>query len=187
MKGIMKGISVWIWVIAGFIVGLIMFTVSLQFIGFVTTAREKELARSSLDDLATSVNGICTNSVGSALTKTIDFPEKVSSIYATNDTRTFANTSRAYGNNLCMNFSSEIICDNLNCNLEMETITSGVTLQSLLNQFLGRFGTNSYVLRITKTECGVSVLFPNSQSTCESISTSTSTTVSTTTITQQLV
>lgn len=163
----MKGISVWIWVIAGFIVGLLMFAISLQFIGFVTMAREKELAKGSLDDLASNVNGLCTNSVGNAFTKTIDFPEKVSLVYAASDIRNVANASRANGNNLCMNFSNEIVCDDLNCNLEMQTISSGVTLQNLLNQFLGRFGTNSYVVQIMRTDCGVAILPQNSQSSCE--------------------
>lgn len=162
----MKGISVWIWVIAGFIVGILMFAISLQFIGFVTTAREKELAKTDLDDLASNVNGLCTNSAGNALTKTLEFPEKVTSVYATNDARILINISRNSGNNLCMDFSNEIVCDDLNCNLEMETITSGVTLQTLLNQFLGRFGTNTFVVKILKTDCGVAVLSQNSQTTC---------------------
>jgi hypothetical protein len=182
----MKGITVWIWVIAGIIVGLIMFAVSLQFIGFVTMAREKELARGSLDDLASNVNGLCTNFVGSAFTNTVEFPEKVTAVYATSDTRSFVNNARTYGRNLCMNFSSEIICDDVNCNLEMETINSGVTLQNLLNQFLGRFGTNSYLVRISKTDCGVAILLPNSQTMCTQ-STSTTTMITTTSTTQQIV
>lgn len=185
----MKGITVWIWVIASFIVGLMMFAVSLQFIGFVTMARQKELARGSLDDLAGNVNGLCANFVGNNIMKTVQFPEKVSSVYATNDTRIFANAPRTFGSNLCMNFSNEIICDSLNCNLEMQTIVSGTTLQNLLNQFLGRFGTNSYLVQISKTDCGVAVLSQNSQTTCEQTETITTTTatISTTTTTVQIV
>lgn len=154
----MKGITVWLWVIASFIVGLMMFVVSLQFIGFVTVAREKELARGSLDDLASNANGLCANFVGSNIMKAVQLPEKVSSVYATSDIRVFPNDSRTFGNNLCMNFSNEIICDDLSCNVGMQTIVSGTTLQNLLNQFLGRFGTNSYNLQILKTDCGVSIL-----------------------------
>jgi hypothetical protein len=181
----MKGISVWIWVIAGIIVGFIMFAVSLQFISFVTMAREKELARGNLDDLASNINGLCTNSAGSAFTNTVEFPEKVTAVYATSDTRSFVNNVRTYGRNLCMNFSSEIICDDVNCDLEMETINSGVTLQNLLNQFLGRFGTNSYFVQISKTDCGVAVLLQNSQTTCGQ--STTTTIITTTSTTPQLV
>lgn len=169
----MKGISVWIWVVASFIIGLLMFAISLQFIGFVTTSREKELARGSLDYLTSNVNGLCTNRVGTSLTKTAEFPETVTKVFVTNDIRNIPRTERSYGNNLCMNISSEIICNNLNCKTEMENIVSGETLQSLLNQFLGRFGTNSYVLQIQKTDCGVAVLPQSLQSTCGQTATTT--------------
>jgi len=162
----MKGISVWIWVVAGFIMGIILFATSLQFITFITTAKQKELAKESLDTLASNVNGICNNRAGDSFMKSVDFPEKVTKVYATKDTSLVPNQQRTYGNNLCMNFSNELICDNVECNLEMDAITSGENLQSLLNRFLGRYGTNSYDLEILKTDCGVALLSQNSQSTC---------------------
>jgi len=162
----MKGINVWIWLIAAFIIGILMFTISLQFITYITTSQQKELARESLDELSTNINGLCSNRAGDEFLKTITFPEKVTAIYATKDVRLSPVDQRTYGNSLCMIFSNELICNDISCNLEMEKISSGENLQSLLNQFSGKFGTNSYILRILKTDCGVAVLPESSKTTC---------------------
>lgn len=162
----MKGISVWIWLIASFIIAILMFTISFQFITYITASNEREISKENLDNLASNINGLCGNFVGDSVTKTVAFPEKVNLIYATNDVKIISNSARTYGTNLCMNFTGEIVCDNLNCNLEIETINNNLALQSLLNQFLGRYGTNSYTLTILKTDCGIAVLSQGSQSTC---------------------
>jgi hypothetical protein len=162
----MKGISVWIWVIASFIMAILMFTISFQFITYITVASEREVSKENLDNLASNINGICGNFVGDSIVENVMLPEKVSLVYATKDIKIVSNNSRTYGMNLCMNFTNEIVCDNLNCNLEMETINNNLSLQSLLNQLLGRYGTNSYTLEILKTNCGVAVLYQGSQSTC---------------------
>jgi hypothetical protein len=154
----MKGISVWIWVIAGFLIGIMMFAVSFQLISFIATAQQKELARENLDKIASNVNGLCTHRAGDKFSGTFAFPEKVRSVYVTKDVRFQPQSQRSSGNNLCMNFSKELICDDLDCNLEMQTIVGSENLQSLLNQYLGRYGTNSYDLQILKTECGVAIL-----------------------------
>jgi hypothetical protein len=154
----MKGISVWIWVIASFLIGIMMLAVSFQLMGFISAAQQKELARENLDRLASNVNGLCTHHAGNKFSATVAFPQKVRSIYATKDKRIVPTAERSSGNNLCMNFSKELICDDLDCDLDMKQITSGENLQSLLNQFLGRYGTNSYDLQILRTECGVAIL-----------------------------
>jgi hypothetical protein len=161
----MKGISVWIWVMAGFIIGLLMFMISIQFLGYITAAQQKELARSNLDGLAVYINGLCNNRVGDSFSEIFSFPEKVTSVYATTDIKVSPETKRTYGNNLCMNFSNEVICDDVKCNLEMEKITIKETLQSLIS-LPGKFGTNSYNLNLVKTDCGIAVLPQNSTSTC---------------------
>ena len=162
----MKGISIWIWVIGGIIIGFLMFMVSLQFINYITLAKEKEVGRESLDELASNVNGLCSSRAGDSISKTFLLPDKVSVVYAAKDTKFSSNASRTYGSALCIIFSNEIICNNLNCNLEMETINNHESLQTLLNQFLGSYGTNSYSVKILKTDCGVAVLSPSSQTTC---------------------
>lgn len=163
----MKGISVWIWLIASFIIGILMFTISLQFINYITTTQQRELATQNLDDFAADVNGLCTNRAGNSVSKTIVLPEKITSVYSTNDIKIVPNTSRTNGNKLCMNFSSEFICDNLNCVLEMDSIRTTENLQSLLNQFLGKYGVNTFTLTIAKTDCGVAALNQGSQSNCK--------------------
>jgi len=162
----MKGISIWIWLIASIVIGMLMFAIALQFIKFITEAQERELGKQSLDDLSSNVNGLCGSRTGSSISKTLTLPDKLGVIYATNDVKNQSNATRTYGIDLCMFFSNEVVCNNLNCNVEVETIINHETLQSLLNQFLGKFGTNLYSVKILKTDCGVSILRPESQSTC---------------------
>lgn len=162
----MKGVTIWIWLIAGIVIGMLMFVLALQFIKFITEAQERELGKQNLDDLSSNINGLCGSRAGTSLTKTVSLPDKLNVIYATNDVKLQSNATRTYGINLCMVFANEVVCDNLNCILEMETITNQESLQTLLNQFLGKFGTNSYTVKVLKTDCGVAVLSQDSKTTC---------------------
>jgi len=162
----MKGVSVWLWLIASIVIGLLMLTLALQFIKFITEAKEKDLGKENLDELASHINGLCSSRTGDSVQKNVILPDKVSIVYATNDVKFPSNESKTYGINLCMMFSNEIICNYLNCNLEIDTIKNHETIQTILNQFLGNFGTNSFAVKILRTDCGVAVLTEGSASTC---------------------
>jgi hypothetical protein len=162
-KGL-KGITVWIWIIAGLIVGLILFTIFVQFISYIMRAREVESAKSTFQELANDARNICQTIAGagsSKLEKTYVFPDAVSDVYSVTSVSKSAeiqSEARSYGRYLCMKIYEESVCENIQCDVEMSNIKNIPSLTTTINKILGTIGTKEYKLDITKAFCGVSVL-----------------------------
>jgi len=160
----MKGISVWIWIIGGLIIGLVMFTIFIQFLSYITRAREVESAKATFQELAGNARSICQTIAGagsSKLEKTYVFPDAVSDLYSVNSTSkstAVPSEPRSYGRYICMKIYEESICENIKCNVEMSNIKNVPSLTTTINKIMGRIGTKEYQLGITKVSCGVSVL-----------------------------
>jgi len=159
MKGNTKGISVWIWVIAGIIVGIILFTVFIQLLVYTTNAKEVQIAKMTFDELVYDVNSFCGTFGIAKTTKTFTFPDIVSRVYATNESKiqSFIN-GRSYGKILCMNATTEFLCQNVRCDVELSDIGVKNTLTTLVNKILGGFQSIDYQLNIQKTDCRVSIV-----------------------------
>ena len=162
-KGL-KGITVWIWIIGGLIVGLILFTIFVQFISYIMRAREVESAKSTFQELANNARNICQTIAGAAsskLEKTFVFPDAVSDVYSVTSVSKSAEIQsevRSYGRYLCMKIYEENVCENIQCDVEMSNIKNIPSLTTTINKILGKIGTKEYKLDIAKAFCGVSIL-----------------------------
>jgi len=160
----MKGISVWIWVIGGIIVGLVLFTIFIQFLSYITRVKEIELAKSTFQELVGNARNICKTIGGAAptrLEKTYVFPDAVSNIYSATSASTSATIplkERSYGRYLCMKIYEETFCEDVQCEVEMSNIKNVPSLTTAISKILGRMGINEYRMSITKVSCGVSIL-----------------------------
>ena len=155
----MKGITVWIWIIAGIIIAFLLFTVFIQLMGFITMSREKENALQSFQDLTGVVDSFCDTRSEAKVNKHYPFPESVSNVYSTSDPKKyFENNSRTYGNNVCMILMNETNCQQVRCSVEFHPIKNNQNVLSLVDQILGQSHYQDYFLTVVKTDCGVSVL-----------------------------
>lgn len=163
----MKGISVWIWVMGGIIVGMILFVLFVQIMSYVSMSRDKENAKAILGELAASVNSFCDAHLGEKSLKTIAFPDFVNVVFTSKDGREYeVKNNRTFGKWTCIKMGKEISCEKLNCELEMILIEQK---PSFISWTGGIFGSayQEYQLEIAKTECGVSALKPEMNSDCK--------------------
>jgi len=160
----MKGISLWIWIIGGIIVGFILFTIFIQFLSYITRTREVELGKSSFDELTIDAKNVCKTIGGAAptkLSKKFVFPEAVTDVYATANIRSNIPTGeKSYGKFMCMKIFDETICQDVQCEVEIANINNTPSLTTTISRILGRVGSQEYHLEITKNTCGVSILEP---------------------------
>jgi len=163
MKGL-KGISVWIWVVGSLVIGLILLTVFVQFLSYITKSREIEIAKSSFQTLSGDARSLCQTIAGAApskIEKPYTFPDAVSDIYSVSSTSNsfdIPSGVRSYGRYLCMKVYDEISCENIQCDVEMSSIKNTPSLITTINNILGRVGSKEYTLDIIKSDCGVSIL-----------------------------
>ena len=85
----MKGISEWMWLIGGVIVGVVMFMLFFQLMSYLTLSRAREDAKQSFDDLTSTINAMCQSKSGVQSTKRIVFPNSVSVVYSTTDPKVY--------------------------------------------------------------------------------------------------
>lgn len=155
----MKGISVWIWMIAGVLIGLLLFTVFVQILGITTTTREIQIANTNFGELAADANGLCGTFGTAKISKTYTFPDIVTRIYATDASKLPSFVSgRTYGSIICMNTTKEMDCQNMDCRIEMSDINSTNQLSGTLSRILGGFQNLNFQLDVEKTDCGVSII-----------------------------
>ena len=165
----MKGIAVWIWLIGGIIVGMIMFVLFFQLMSYLTLSRAREDARPSFDDLTSTVNALCEGRPGIQSSKKFVFPDSVSIVYSTSDPKTYVEkNNRTYGKFACLKFQKEQFCEGVSCDLEFHPIKAEENLLGVVDTLLGRSSYQEYLVKLTKTECGVSALNvgENPSSTC---------------------
>ena len=158
----MKGISVWLWVIGGVIIGFVLFAIYFQYIGFVTANSAKQDAIATFQEMTGTINGLCDSFAGTSITKTYSYPASVSLIYSTNDEKLYEEkNNRTYGSNLCLKLPDERSCSQAKCEVEFDPIKNQTTISSILDTLSGKTIYQQYQLKITKTDCGVSALLPD--------------------------
>lgn len=155
----MKGIAVWIWLVAGVIIGIIMFMLFFQLMSFLTLSRAREDAKQSFDDMTSSANALCQSKPGTQETKNFVFPSTVSIVYSTSDPKVYQEkNNRTYGSYACLKFQNEQYCEGLPCNLEFEPIRSTQTVLGLVDTLMGKSNYQQHLVTLSKNECGVSIL-----------------------------
>jgi len=155
----MKGIEVWIWIIAGIVVAFIMFSVFVQLMGFVTKSRETEDAKRTFGTLSTEVDSLCDSPIGQSTKSTFTFPESVSVVYSAPDPAKYYEIgNRTYGNFVCINIANDTTCQQVRCKVEFDPVKNSENILSLVDTILGQPHYQDYQLSLTKSLCGVSVL-----------------------------
>jgi hypothetical protein len=155
----MKGITVWMWLIAGVVVGMIMFVLFFQLMSYLTLSKYREDAKQSFDDLTSTINAMCESKSGIQSSKKIVFPDSVSMVYSTTDPKVFfEKNNRTYGKYACLKFQNEQFCEGLRCDLELSTIKNKPNVLGVVDTLLGRSSYHEYFVKLTKTECGISAL-----------------------------
>ena len=159
--------TVWIWVIGGVIAGLLLFTVFIELLTLTAQSQQRELAKASFAEIVTSINSLCDSRIGSAIQKTVKFPDSIKIVYAVdNEKNKPPENSIGNGSFVCYNTEKEKNCEKLNCNIEFFSLKSNQTLLSIVDKLLGRFGVDEYNILVKKNECGITVLPPNVKDSC---------------------
>lgn len=163
----MKGISVWIWVIAGIIIGMVMFTLFVQIMSYVAMSRDKENVKETLGEFAATVNSFCDAQTGEKTTTSFSFSSSVDTVFSSKDGIGYEEGNRTFGKWLCAKMGKEVSCERLNCELEMLLIKQKPSFSSLTSTVFGP-SYQDYEFEIAKTECGVSALEPGMKTDCKS-------------------
>lgn len=161
----MKGLSVWIWVVAGIILGFMMLVILVNIFSYTNKAKDQESMKKNFYEVVSTVSSIC-DSANAKTTKTITFPNNFNFIYSTDDMRYVNEEGRNFGKYLCIQFGEEKICEEMKCEIEMTTIAPGKGKVSLKDKILGQNPYIDFVLTIAKTDCGVSILSPKEKTEC---------------------
>ncbi|MFH0711012.1 MAG: hypothetical protein V1944_00370 [Candidatus Aenigmatarchaeota archaeon] len=155
----MKGLEVWMWLIAGVIVGMIMFALFFQLMSYLTLSKERENARESFGGLVNEINAMCESRPGAQATEKFVFPGSVSIVYSTSDLKAYSEIkNRTYGNYACMKFRTEQICEKLRCDLEFAPVKNKETVIGIVDILLSKSTYQEHTVQLTKTECGMSAL-----------------------------
>ncbi len=133
----MESVEVWMWIIAGLIIGGIVFSGAYVFLSRYMAQQEVSQARESFNRLKYSVNTVC---IGGSLDKEVDqyiFPYNVEKIYVIDE-----EGIEGEGNQLCMRIKDEeSSCAKINlCTLKMSTLDLGekTSIFYLIQKALGK-------------------------------------------------
>jgi len=154
----MKGISVWIWVVGGIILGLLMFTVLFQIVSFMLASRDASITKDNFQQLASVVSRFCDSRVGSKTTQSALF-KNVDFMYASSSGKTFnVINNRTFGRYFCINMSNELVCERTSCMIEVTTsINATAEKERLGGELAGITGKEmrEYLFSVEKQRCGV--------------------------------
>ncbi len=158
----MKGISTWIWVIGGIIIGVILVSSFFNVYVNLILERHKQNSIEAFEDIVSTVNTLCAMNEGQKILKTLYFSDIVDGIYAYSDEGIVRIGDKTYGDYICMNITNDIQCELLDCKSEMIFISNEGTLLSLVDKLMGRHGYREHKLEFSRTGDGVSILPPTS-------------------------
>lgn len=162
----MKGLSVWIWIIGGLIVGMVMFTMFIQLLSYINLSKDREFAKENFGVIVKAAQSVCESREGTIITKIVSFPELTKGVYSTNHSRYFIETGRGLGRYICIQFEKETLCEEIKCNVEMIVIKPEKNLLNLVSRIVGESGYTDFTIKIIKNVCGVSILFPGQETEC---------------------
>jgi hypothetical protein len=144
----MESIEVWMWVIAGVIIGGLMFTSVMSFMAKQFTQQEINQARESFTRLSSSLKVVCAGGSFSRDTDLYQFPYRVKKMFVQN------NTFEGEGRNLCIDIENQDLdCVELEqCTIKMETLdlTQKTDLFYMIQKALGKSSVASIEFDINK-------------------------------------
>jgi len=162
-----KGIAIWIWVLGAVIIGLVVFAIFFRFMVIMNESKQQQDAKSAYQKIIGSFNGYCSVRKGSAMTQKFDFSNIVQSIFASLDQKNpNIEGNVTTGKYVCINISSSVTCEKAYCDVEMALLQKKSQLLSDVDKVLGKVGNAQYTLRLEKTDCGVALIDPDTESIC---------------------
>lgn len=145
----MESVEVWMWVIAGLVIGIIVFTAGYSFITRYMINVEKGQAADALTMLSQKIQNTCQSSLYSRESKNIIFPHIVQRVYV----RT-KDMDEGMGDYVCIDVQNELPeCNELKCAVTMNTINtaSQTTTFYLIQKALGRSKASNIKFDISNT------------------------------------
>ncbi len=158
--------NTFIWLIGGIIAALTISVLFLQVFSNMTMEQHRQDSIMSFNDVVNNVNKFCMMNVEQSSEFSLSFSSLVSDLFAF-DGNIIEKNNRTLGNKICMNISNEIYCKKLDCQIELDKITTKKSISSLIDRILGKISYRDYHLNFIKTDCGVSVLLKGSEPVCE--------------------
>lgn len=161
----MKGVTEWIWLIAGIIAALIIFTMAMVL--YQNTVRAS-IEKKSIEDFSKVVkiiNNMCWEFEGNTREYTLELGETIQGIYAANMphdkyeaaqlTNNIITGQQSSGNNLCLQIQNKKEqCEQLDCNVNFPfigAVPEEFSLSVLINQLTGRGKIYNYYLQFVRT------------------------------------
>lgn len=167
----MKGISYWIWIAGGVIVGLIIFAIAYQQIVQIEKSIAEQRSLEHFSEVKNIIDNLCWSFVGNKREYTISLSEDVEGIYTTlNQSEEYKNEQlinktisgeNATGNFLCIKIADKRLkCEEMYCNATMPfmgSVPEEFSLSILINRLTGKGKISDYYLEFERMGNGVNV------------------------------
>jgi hypothetical protein len=148
----MESVETWMWLIAGIIIGSLMFVGGYKLLVKYVDNTEKSAVQDSFNMLSSTIASVCTGGSNNREVKSLAFPFSVDKIYV-RDEEGLEN----YGKELCYDFTEKENCVSTGaCSVTMNTINlqqkTGVFYN--IQKFLGRKDVAKIRFTIKKEKAG---------------------------------
>jgi hypothetical protein len=157
----MKAIAEWMWIAAGVIAGLIIFSIAQNQIYQLNIATIEQRSLEQFYEVKNIIDNLCWSFVGNVREYTLNLGESVEGIYASKDKYTQYKRDEligkiSEGNFLCIKIKDKRLrCEELECNVTIPFLGSvpiQFSLSALVNRLLGKVETFTYELQFNRTE-----------------------------------
>jgi hypothetical protein len=157
----MKAIAEWMWIAAGVIAGLIIFSIAQNQIYQLNIATIEQRSLEQFYEVKNIIDNLCWSFVGNVREYTLNLGESVERIYASKDKYTQYKRDEligkiSEGNFLCIKIKDKRLrCEELECNVTIPFLGSvpiQFSLSALVNRLLGKVETFTYELQFNRTE-----------------------------------
>ncbi len=155
----------WLWVIGGIIVVMLCFVLFLKIFSGIHEQTYVQGSLEAFSEIAGEANRMCSTAEERSLERTIKLSTLVNGIFASGED-IMGQGERTYGDKLCINISGQVSCEELGCEIEAEPFINELKVLGLLDKLRGNMKYREYVLKIEKSNCGVSILNPDSDNGC---------------------
>ena len=144
----MKGLSTWVWIMGGVVLAMIVLSIFFTVLARLTVDRHKQDSLESFSSIVTSINTVCDFRQSRSILETITLSDLTKNIYASDDYEMRVMDEKTSGKNLCLNFSGEITCKTLNCEIVMNYFSTEKPLRGLINKITGNIGYDDYQVKV---------------------------------------
>ncbi len=175
----MKGLSTWIWIMGGIVISMIVLTVFFTIFSRFTIDKHKQDSLQSFYSMIVDINILCNFKDTNSILKTITLSDLTKTIYASDDYEMIINDQKTSGKNICLNFTNEIVCKPLECEITINDFSTEKPLIGLINKITGNIGYENYQVKVFREDDKVHVIIqPTIEETTTTSSTITSSTIS---------